>query len=168
MSVTDQACQKIIVHLQDDAGKKGTCSFHIPTVNTQNPVTAAAVTTLITDLIACTDAVVVDVEGVTYEDSQLTEPVENAYDCRDKLTVEYVDSQNGHHLMHIPDVLDSLIQAGSDYVDQSQTPWLDLVTALEGNVKDKLGQAITVLNGWRTRSRGLKRGKRLVGVEVPA
>lgn len=161
MTVSDIPSQEVILTWQDSTGKKAKTKLRIPTVGADPPALSTAASTLVADLIACSDAVVTDVRGVTIEANVLTDAVSSVRNARDKLIIEYADSYGGLHRMALPAPLSTFFLAASDIVNTSASIYTSLVTALEGNVKDKLGVAIVVISAWAERSRHLKKGQRL-------
>jgi hypothetical protein len=153
--MADQVTQKVILRLADTQGKTGTTSYRIATDGATNPATtAAAYYAVLTPLTSCA---IVGAVGQTANNVPVGSADTNAYNVRDKLAVEYVGSQNDHHVCHIPDPNPAVFMSTNfKDVDPTNSLWLDVVSAIETNVKDKLGNSVTVIRGYRQMSRNLK------------
>lgn len=158
--MADNVVQKVIYKLADNMGKIGSLSFYITTSTSVDPLVTAA--GAVTALNGISDAIVVGQISQTADDTNVDDQATNVYDIRDKLAVEYVGSQNDHHTVFIGDPDPAMFQANKELVDTTRTEWTDLVTAIETNVKDKLGNAVTVIRGYRQRSRNLKSTQRFL------
>lgn len=158
--MADNVAQKAILKLADNMGKVGSLSLWVPTDVSTDPLSIIA--TGITALNALTNCIVVGQVSETANDVAVGSATSQAYDIRDKLDVEYVGSQNDHHTVHIGDVDASIFATGSELPDPTNTAWLALKSAINTNVKDKLGNAVTVIRGYRQRSRNLKSSQRFI------
>jgi hypothetical protein len=153
--MADQVTQKVVLRLADSQGKTGTTSYRIATDSSANPATgAAAYYDVLSPITSCT---LMGVVGQTADNTEVGDVATNAYNVRDKLIVEYVGSQNDHHVCSIGDLNPAILMT-TNYkdVDPTNSLWTDLVTAIEANVKDKLGNAVDVVRGYRQMSRNLK------------
>jgi hypothetical protein len=152
------ATQKVIMRLVDIQGKTGTTSFRITTAGSVNPATAGAAYT--TSLLGISDCGLAGVVGQTSDNTPEGTLTTNDYNCADKLAVEYVGSQNDHHILHFPDPLPTNFTAGSSYKDGDPAALASFKTAIEANVVDKLGNPVTVVRMYRQMSRRLKPNSR--------
>jgi hypothetical protein len=148
------AVQKVIYKLLDSAGKIGTMSFTVPTSGGSDPITTLA--SIVPLINAISDAIVTGQIGQTSDNGTVGTSAFAAYDIRDKLAVEYVGSQNDHHFLMVPDPNPAIFLAGKEIPDPTNASWIALQTAIVGNVKDKLGNAVTIVRAFRQRSRNLK------------
>jgi hypothetical protein len=153
--MADQVVQKVIIRMADITGKTGTSSVQIPTDAGSDPIPSVA--GYVTVLEAISNAKVVGQVGQTADNDEVGTVDANVYDVRDKLTVEYVGSQNDHHLMTVGDLDPAILDAtNKETVDETNGDWLVLKGAIEANVIDKSGGGVTVIRGFRTRSQKLK------------
>jgi hypothetical protein len=151
---TDAVVQRVIFQVTDNMGKTGHLALTIPTDSSTDPIeTFSGFATVFN---AVSDAIITGRVGETAAGADTSSAASNSYDARDKLAVEYVDSQNNKHLMHIPDPDPAIFLENNEQVDPANSLWLAAKSAIEGNVKDKLGNAVKVVRGFRTRSRRLK------------
>jgi hypothetical protein len=158
--MADNVAQKVIYKVADNMGKIGSLAFYIPTsVGTDPLVTAAGAITLFNNISNC---IVVGQVSQTADDTSSGAADTNSYDIRDKLDVEYVGTQNDKHVAHIGDPDPAIFLAGSELPDPASVPWMTLKSAIEANVKDKLGNAVKVIRGYRQRSRNLKGTQRFL------
>jgi hypothetical protein len=153
--MADQVTQKVIFRMVDAAGKEGTTSVQITTNAGSDPITS--VTGYVALLNAASNAKVVGEVGQTANNQGVGLASTNVYDIRDKLAVEYVGSQNDHHVIHIGDLDPAVLDpTDKETVDPTNGDWLGVKSAIEANVKDKTGGSVTVIRGYRSRSRGIK------------
>jgi hypothetical protein len=156
--MADALTQKVHFRFVDNVGKTGTSGLWFPLDTTQD---AESYATQALAFQACSNCNLFDTLVDYANNGDVGSASSNAYDVRDKLAVEYVDSQNGMHTIHVPDPSPSIFQSSNmELVDPTNTDWLAAVTAIEANVVDKAGNSVVVLRGYRTRSRKLKTSMR--------
>jgi hypothetical protein len=148
--------QRVIFKTADDDGTIGSFSLDVQADGGTNPIEAFD-STFIGYFNAVSAGKIVGRIGQTADNSVVGESDNSPYDIRDKLEVGYVGSQNDHHKIEIGDPSDDIWQADMEHVNPTNGLWTALVTAIEANVKDKLGHPVTVTYGKRTRSRNLRR-----------
>lgn len=154
------AVQRVIMKVADNVGKIGSLALDVDTSGGDDPI--SDFTGFYALFNAISDGVITGQVGQTADNAPVGTAAEAAYDIRDKLAVEYVGSQNDHHTVYIGDPDPAIFQANSELVDPANTAWLALKTAIQGNVKDKLGNAVRVIRAYRQRSRNLKSSQRFV------
>lgn len=153
--MADQLTQKCILRMVDAAGKEGTVSINVTTDASSDPT--AGLGTLVSALNGASNAQVVAIVGQTANNDGAGEVDTNVYDVRDKLAVEYVGSQNDHHTITIGDLDPAILSATNmETVDPTNDNWLALKSAIEANIVDRAGFTVTVIRGYRTRSKNLK------------
>jgi hypothetical protein len=159
--MADNVVQKVIWKLADNMGKIGSLALYVPLDTGTDPITVLAGGVSLFNAIS--DSIIVGQVSQTADDTSVGSAASNTYDIRDKLDVEYVGSQNDHHTVHIGDPDPAIFQTGnSELVDPTNTAWLALKSAIETNVKDKLGNAVKVIRGYRQRSRNLRASQRFL------
>ena len=147
--------QKVIFTMRDVGGKTGTTSLRCTTSAGDDPIaTLAGYVDVLNGVSHC--AVISEV-GQTADNEEIGEAETSYYDCRDKLAIEYVDGQNAHHVIHVadpdPDIFDP---ANFELVNPTDGLWLAAKSAIESNVVGKDGESVTVIRGYRDRSRNLR------------
>ena len=147
--------QRCIFKVADNDGTIGSLALDVTASGGDNPLDNFAAFPALFN--AVSDCVIVGQIGQTADNSAVGAAATNPYDIRDKLEVGYVGSQNDHHILEIGDLNPAILGTDKEHVDPANTLWQDLVTAIEGNVVDKLGNAVTVTYGKRTRSVNLTR-----------
>jgi len=147
--------QKAIFKVADNDGTIGSFSLDIATDAGSDPLDSFSAMYALFN--AVSDAKIVGQIGQTADNEEVSALDTNVYDIRDKLEVGYVGSQNDHHKLEIGDLDPAILGADKEHVDPTNTEWMALVTAIEGNVVDKTGAAVRVTYGKRTRSRNLTR-----------
>jgi hypothetical protein len=153
--MADQVTQKVIFRMVDASGKEGTTSVQISTNAGTDPTGAVVAYTGL--LNSASNAKVVGLVGQTANNEGEGSDDANVYDVRDKLAVEFVGSQNDHHTIHIGDLNPACLNTSDmETVDPTNGLWLDVKTAIEGNIVDKSGGSVKVIRGYRTRSGHLK------------
>jgi len=147
--------QKVIFTMRDVGGKLGTTSLRCDMSGGTDPI--STLTAYVSLLNGVSNCKVISEVGQTANQEDIGESEDNNYDARDKLAIEYVDSQNGHHVMHVADPDPSIFDSTNfEIVDPTDALWLAAVSAIEGNVVGKDGLGVTVIRGYRDRSRNLK------------
>ena len=153
------ATQKVIVRLVDTQGKTGTTSFRITADGSTDPSSALA--GYLTPLRGITDCAVLDGVGQTSDGTPDGTAVTNPYNNRDKLRVILQGINNDRHVIDCPDP-DPTIFDPTDYkkVDPTSSVWTALKGILDGNMVDRLGNALVVVRAFRQMSRHLKSSRR--------
>jgi len=154
------AVQRVIFKVADNVGKIGSLALDVTTAGGDDPITNFAAFYALFNAIS--NGIIVGQIGQTADNAATGTAAAAAYDIRDKLAVEYVGSQNDHHTIEIGDPDPAIFATNSELVDPTNTAWLALKTAIQGNVKDKLGNAVRVIRAYRQRSRNLKSSQRFV------
>lgn len=149
------AIQRVIVEVTDVAGDSGVMALDIDMNAAADPTLAFATFPAVFN--AVSDAVITGMVGQTADNGTVGTALTSPFDIRDKLSVEYVGSQNDHHFVEIGDPNPAIFLADGETVNPANALWIDLKAKIETNVKDKLGNAVTVIKGFRNRSRNLKR-----------
>ncbi len=149
------ATQKVIFSMVDAGTKEGTTSLNITMDAGSDPTaTVAAYVDLLNSASSCK---VKSVVGQTAANGNVGTSETNEYNVRDKLAVEWLGSQNDHHIMMVGDLDPEILDATNmDRVDPTNANWLTFKGVLESNMVDKLGASIKVIRGFRARSRNLR------------
>lgn len=159
--MADALTQLVKIKWVDSDGKIGSSAFSVTLDAATNPLTRTVVTDIVTATRALTNCKITGEIGQTSENELVGVAAAANYNARDKMKVVYVDGQNVRHALDIPDPLPTMFTAPAyEYVDESVTAWDDLVTSIEGNVVGKDGNGVTVLYGYRSRSRRLRPGSK--------
>lgn len=158
MSSTDNAVQRVVFKVMDNMLKVGSLALTITTDASTDPLSAFSTFPALFN--AVSNAVIVGQVGETAAGTDGSSAASNTYSARDKLAIEYVDSQNGKHFMHIPDPDPAIFLENNEQVDPANDAWIAAKTQIEANVKDKLGHAVKVIRAFRTRSTKLKSSQR--------
>lgn len=155
------ATQKAIFKMIDNAGKVGTTAVHVTMSSGTDPITGLSA--LVAALNGASASQVTKGIGQTASSLSIgTEVDDGDYTIRDKVIAEYVGSQNDYHKLAVPMPLEGIFLSDNPEVPDPTGPWSDFKTAIQTNVKDKLGNAVKVIRGYRQRSRHLKTSLRFV------
>jgi hypothetical protein len=149
------AVQKCIFKVADNDGTIGSLALDVTTSGSDDPLDNF--TAFYALFNAVSECKIVGQIGQTADNAVVGASATNPYDIRDKLEVGYVGSQNDHHKLMVGDLDPAILGTDKEHVDPTNADWLDLVTAIEANVVDKLGNAVTVTYGKRVRSVNLTR-----------
>ncbi len=147
--------QRVIFTMVDAKGTEGGTSLNIEMDAGTDPTTSAAA--YIALLNAASNCKVKSVVGQTGDNEDKGTKEANDYNVRDKLSVEYVGSQNDHHIMTVGDLQPAILDPTNfENVDPTNSLWLALKGAIQTNMVDKIGESVKVIRGFRTRSRNLR------------